>query len=79
MHDEEQQRLQQEESLHFKVNGNLDQSCHHEIDTTAYIPEDEMDQGTQALLSASIRIDPKDPFDDATVGWYHFFMETMNS
>ncbi|KAK3759558.1 hypothetical protein RRG08_009744 [Elysia crispata] len=62
MQDEEQLK-----SALFIHNGDLNHLRHHQIDTTTYIPEQELEEATLALLSASIRIDPKDPFDDATI------------
>ncbi|GFO47695.1 mitotic checkpoint serine/threonine-protein kinase bub1-like [Plakobranchus ocellatus] len=60
----------QEKLPHVEANADLDRSCHHQIDTTTYIPDQEQDERTEALLSASICIDPKDPFDDTTIA--HF-------
>ncbi|GFR58889.1 mitotic checkpoint serine/threonine-protein kinase BUB1-like [Elysia marginata] len=81
MQDDEQRQQQQEQQQqqlkppHSRLDADLDQSCHHQIDTTTYIPDQEQEEATQALLSASIRIDPKDPFDDATI---NHFLCTLN-
>lgn len=42
----------------------LDSSCHHHIDTTAYLNTEE----TCDDLSKSIALDPRDPFDENTIG-----------
>ncbi|RUS76832.1 hypothetical protein EGW08_015404, partial [Elysia chlorotica] len=74
MQDEEQQRQQPPKFAPFNDSADLDQSCQHQIDTTTYIPDLEPEV-TQALLSASIRIDPKNPFDDATI---EHFLATLD-